>query len=733
MSNTREGVVIVAQGRNAQKFLDHLRASPPRLAVISSFDVTSVRLPQASRFEVVASTGHGLPGVEVLPDMAMCRDCVCDISDQSNRRYGYAFTNCTQCGPRYTIIERLPYDRVATTMKSFRMCSDCRKEYEDAGNRRFHAQPIACPKCGPHLQLLDKHGKEVAGDPLVRAASELVRGRIVAVKSLGGFQLACDATQAGAVRRLRRLKRRPHKPFALMCESAHTARSFCHVTREEERLLRSPAAPIVLLRKSSALTKAGRSAVSGLIAPGNDRLGVMLPYTPLHTVLLQEFHRLAGRSVALVMTSANQRGAPIATTDHELLEQLPGVADFVLTHDRPIANRCDDSVVMALGKTTHMVSSARRKAEEVDRVLPVRVARGYAPLVVNLAPMFHVKHPVLAVGGDMRNVFCLASGARAVLSPHIGDMTDSRTESFFLSTLGRLTGWTGIKPARVVCDMHPNYRTTALAQRLSRRWRVPLIRVQHHFAHVLSVLAESGAEAKMLGIALDGTGYGTDGAIWGCEFLLVHNDLSWERVGQLGYLHSASAGDEVPDPMRVAASYLAEARGAGRGKGVQTRLVGPMTSSLGRLFDAVAGITGLCRRATFDGQAPVALCSCLDKGERGWYREGLVRLVDGYVVVEPRVILSRVYEDVRRGVSPGRVAARFQNTVVKVLSEAALSLSRYYGVGTVVVSGGSVQNVGLREGLAATLSAAGVRVLFNRSVPANDGGISLGQAVAASS
>ncbi len=730
VANTSEGVVIVAQGPNARKLAEELKKRPPSMSRITSMELKAISLAPAKSFRILRSKRKAKATVEVLPDLAVCRECVKDITSPKNRRYGYAFTNCTQCGPRFTIIEHLPYDRPCTTMKLFTMCAECRKEYTSPADRRFHAQPNACPSCGPTLSLLDGYGRPVSCDPLLRTAEELNRGRIVAIKSLGGFQLACDATSNKAVQKLRLLKNRPDKPLALMCDSVANIRKLCRVTKAEEKLLRSPAAPIVLLAKKP-LKQSCQLAVSEFVAPHTNRLGIMLPYTPLHLLLFRELRRLK-KPVVLVMTSANLGGSPIIKDERELFKLLSGKVDFVLTHNRPIANRCDDSVVLA---TKENKSKCKPRTE---LLLPIRLARGYTPLVIKLAPTFHVKHPVLAVGSDLKNTFCIAEKDRAIIGPHIGDMNDKGTESFFIEALDRLLHWTGIRPERVACDMHPDYLSSNLAARLAKNWGVSLVRVQHHLAHILSVLAEWGTDERVLGLALDGTGYGTDQAIWGCEFLLVHPDLSWERVGHLGYLQlPAVPSTTVPNPSLVAASYLRQARqrnnlGEKIPRSVDVKYGRELlTSSMGRLFDAVAAMTGICKHATFDGQAPAALEAAAGAGRHSGYKLAATQWTDGYLVVKPEVILYAVEKDLLRGTNENVVAARFHYTLVAELSRAALELARKYKTKLVALSGGVVQNSILRRGLVSRLSGVGLDVLLNRQVPPNDGGICLGQTLAA--
>jgi hydrogenase maturation protein HypF len=534
--------------------------------------------------------------VDVLPDLAVCPDCGHEVSTRSARRHGYAFTNCTQCGPRYSIITGLPYDRPRTTMAGFEMCPDCQREYEDPGDRRFHAQPIACPKCGPALALLDRRFRAMrqpmaeptlrsplvtrhsSRDPnrvLAATAHAIAKGRIVAIKGIGGFHLVCDAGKGGAVRRMRSLKERDSKPLALMCPDISSARRLCIVNRTEAAALSTPAAPIVLLRR-----RPGAEVADG-VAPGNAYLGIMLPYTPLHKLLFEELRRLGRPADALVATSANRRDDPIACTDREL--RRFAVADMVLTHNRPIANRCDDSVVfIPPGALAPVV---------------VRRSRGIAPESIRLSRTFHVKRPVLAVGADGRNAFAIAAGERVVMSPHIGSVEPGPGEAFFRAALARIEKWTGIAPETVVCDLHPDYWSGRLAEKLAAERGLRLVRAQHHYCHALSVMAEHGLSERVLAVVADGAGYGVDGGVWGCEFLLLEPDLSWQRVGHLKELLLSGASAELADPCLVAAEYLnqldmADARRRLGLPGLPNSGPRVRASSLGRLFDAVAAITG---------------------------------------------------------------------------------------------------------------------------------------------
>ncbi|MEO0051823.1 MAG: carbamoyltransferase HypF [candidate division WOR-3 bacterium] len=722
VTNTRAGVTILAQGKGAARLLEHLKKHPPRLALISEIRARTVRKPPFSGFNIVPSSiTPGKPGVEVLPDLATCSVCKRELADPHNRRYFYPFINCTQCGPRYTIILQLPYDRERTTMRSFQMCEECRQEYLSPKNRRFHAEPIACPKCGPAVQLLNKKRKPVAGDPIDEAARLILSGKILAIKGLGGFHLCCDAGNDRAVRRLRRLKGRDRKPFALMVESLTAVKKICHLPAGAARLLRSPAAPIVLLPKR----KHTKTRLSPLIAPHNPAYGVFLPYTPLHLLIFKSLKKYHVKLPVLIMTSANFSEEPIAASEDELFSRSEPLFDFVLTHNREIANRCDDSVLQA----------------ETAGSIMVRRSRGYTPKPLHLSRMFHVKHPTLAIGADSKNSFVLAAGERVYAGPHIGELGTAAAEDFFLGALKRLIEWTGIKPARVVCDLHPDYSSVRLAETLSRRFQLPLKRVQHHYAHILSVMAEHGLRGPVLGLAADGTGYGLDRAIWGCEFLLINPDRTWKRLGHLAYLRHGAGAGYLADPVQVAASYLLQSgieMGALRSLGLRVSSAPAhapvITSSLGRLFDAVAAITGVCRQATFEGEAAIALESeALTAGTTAGLKLGEIDPLSfdqEMLLVDPCPIIRTVFQLICSGIPAGKVSLWFHQTLVRTFHQALTRLAKLNQIRTICLSGGSFQNRLLRQELVRKLRASGFSVYHNQEFPLNDGGIALGQAVA---
>lgn len=711
--NTMGGVKIVAQGKNLNLFIRRLKNEPPPLSVINSFDVSYSKSECYENFIILPSTIESSKnlGVYVLPDLALCPDCRKEILNPKDRRYRYPFINCTQCGPRYTIIFDLPYDRERTTMKVFSLCDQCAKEYRNPRNRRFHAEPIACPVCGPSLTLYDKKNRKLPGDPIIKAAAALASGKVVAIKSLGGFHLACDATLDRAVNLLRKRKERSSKPFAVMVEDPAIARLFCRLSPTALRNLKSIRAPIVLAPK----LRYGKIPISPLVAPNNPYIGVMVAYTPLHLLLFKAYRQLTKKPAVLIMTSANKSDEPIIHTDLELQRELAPIFNLNLSHNRNIANRCDDSVVMTDGEKTIMV----------------RRSRGYAPQPMPLGKMFHVKHPTLAVGGDGRNVFALAQGEDVFLSPHIGELESNRNGQFFLATLERLIKWTGIKPERVVCDLHPDYHSVRRAEELGEKWGVEVYRVQHHYAHILSVMAEHDLKPPVLGLACDGTGFGLDGAIWGCEIIHIHPDLSWARVAHLGYLRHSAGGGMVADPVKLGEDYCAQA-GVDRLKilslgltPIKTEQALPyVTSSLGRFFDAVAAITGVCRRATFEGEAAIALeKAAIDAGRLLLKPPTFNRNLD------PRLILRWVVDKTVNQAPPQQIALAFHHSLVRGLGEAVAKIAKLHRINQVCLSGGSIQNSLLRKGLKNFLRRKGLTVYHNEKVPLNDGGIALGQVV----
>jgi hydrogenase maturation protein HypF len=691
--NHSSGVTIEVEGdmEALQLFERDLLSRLPPLAVVDG--VASSEIPYAgdARFVILPSAIAASQSTPVSPDIATCDDCLRELSDPADRRYGYPFLNCTNCGPRFTIIRDLPYDRTATTMAEFPMCAECAAEYHDPANRRFHAQPNACAKCGPHLDLAISQVREL-----------LDGGAIVAVKGIGGFHLVCDAASDAALRRLRERKNRFEQPFAVMVRDVGAARRIAEVDEEEAALLLSRQRPIVVLRKRPG------SALSDGVAPGNGYIGVMLPYSPLHALLIREG--------PLVMTSANPSGEPIVRENEEARERLAGIADAFLTHNRDIEVVCDDSVV--------------RTVE--GREMPLRRSRGYAPMPVRLP---REMDGLLAVGGELKSTFCITKGHFAYLSQHIGDMGTLETQQAFERALDHMLRLFRVEPRRVVCDMHPAYQSTHWAEEFARRRGIEIVKAQHHHAHVASLIAEAGLplETPVIGIAFDGTGYGTDGAIWGGEALVV-SGRSFERLAHLKYVPLAGGDASIKAPARTALSHL---RAAGIPWDADLPCVAALnpvelrvldrqlerglncvdSSSMGRLFDAVAALIGVRQRVSYEGQAAIELESLC----------GTVARIYPWNLPDPGPLLRAIVEDFRAGVPREEIAAGFHEAVARWVWEIGLMGRERTGLNLVGLTGGVFQNVTLLRRSVELLRTDGFKVLVHRVVPANDGGLALGQ------
>jgi hydrogenase maturation protein HypF len=724
--NSSHGVFIEIEGERAalDAFLIRLSSDHPPLASIHSLETTILDAVAHTGFEIRVSEESGTPTTLVMADIATCPECLREVGDASERRHRYPFTNCTNCGPRFTIIEALPYDRVHTSMRSFPMCDDCRREYEDPRDRRFHAQPIACPACGPQLAAWDAAGRVLAvRDDALRAVAEAIAGgAVAAIKGLGGFHLVVDAADGARVARLRQRKHREEKPFALLAPSLEAVMTFCDVSPLEARLLTSPEAPIVLLQRTAAAS----ALVADAVAPGNPRLGVMLPCTPLHHLLMREI----GRPV--VATSGNRSDEPICTDEREALVRLRGIADLFLVHDRPIVRHVDDSIARVL----------------LGREQVLRRARGYAPLPVSLAKP---APPLLAVGGHLKNSVAVSSGPCVFLSQHIGDLETAEATDAFRGVVHDLERLYGISPEAVAADLHPDYPST----RFAHRRRLPVVQVQHHFAHVAACLAENGLDGPVLGVSWDGTGYGPDGTVWGGEFLRADR-RTFERFAALRSFRLPGGDRAIREPRRSAVGLLYAMFGdsltsrrrlapvAAFSEGelvplmqaLDRRINAPETSSAGRLFDAVAALLDLRQHSSFEGQAAMALEFAVDGRETGSYPfrlvdvgEDPVRAHAPRVVVDWQPTLTAVLEDLASGVARGVIAARFHHA----LAEMIVGVARRAGETRVVLTGGCFQNQYLTTRAVRRLEAAGFRVYWHQRVPPNDGGIALGQIVVAAS
>jgi hydrogenase maturation protein HypF len=772
--NTSEDVKIEVQGesKDLKRFLSELQDNAPPLAHIESITVTYHLPADYTSFEIRHSISEEGKYQLVSPDIATCPACLREIFSPEDRRYHYPFTNCTNCGPRFTIIEGVPYDRPKTTMRSFQMCPDCQAEYDNPLDRRFHAQPNACSKCGPRLELLDAKGNRVETSDAIAAASQLLKdGKILAIKGLGGFLLACGATSEKAVHLLRQRKRRPFKPLAIMVADIEEAKRHCYVSEAEERLLTSLQSPIVLMRWKP------ESTVCRAVAPNLKCLGVMLPYTPLHHLLLR------GVALPLVMTSGNISEEPIAKDNDEAIRRLSGIADYFLVHNRDIYARYDDSVTVI----------------ERGEVQLTRRARSYAPYPIHLP--FTAKQ-VLGCGAEEKNTFCLTKDSYAFISQHIGDMENLETLEHFEDTLALYRKLFRIEPEIIAYDLHPEYLSTKYALEVGSQFsHLKLVPVQHHHAHIVACMVDNNVENPVIGVALDGTGYGSDGRIWGGEFL-VADYKGFKRLGHLEYLPLPGGATAIKRPYRTAIGYLlrllgdeivfgdftchsesfsschserSEESGAKRPKNlrdpspllrvtnkktredstnfglaflkqvdpveielikrqIQTGLNSPLASSMGRLFDAVSALLCVRGEIDYEGQAAVELemaayDDCDKVGNKG-YPYSIIEH-DGTNIIQLKELLSAIVEDLYQGVSKATISARFHNTVAQVICEMCQLIAKKAGINQVALSGGVFQNRLLLRKAIPLLESAGFSVLTHKQVPCNDGGISLGQAVIA--
>jgi hydrogenase maturation protein HypF len=717
VSNSSEGVAIDAEGEteDVEKFLNRLQHEPPPNARIRDLDFSFVEPVGVQQFEIRESTGAGKKTAEVLPDIATCDDCLREIFDPANRRYLYPFTNCTNCGPRFTIIESLPYDRANTSMKHFAMCPECEREYNDPTNRRFHAQPNACPVCGPRVELIDHKERLDQQHSAIALAAHMIRiGKIVAVKGIGGFHLLVDAANDHAIQRLRERKRREERPFAVMFPTLDSVRSVCEISQLAEDILCSPKCPIVLLPLADAQTH--RLTISPNIAPNNPTLGVMLPYSPLHHIIMRELN------MPVVATSGNVTDEPICTDEVEARERLRNIADFFLVHNRPIIRHADDSVVRVV----------------LDREMIIRAGRGYAPISISVAQS---KHTILAVGAHLKNTVALQHGDTAIISQHIGDLETKQANCAFQKIAADLQIFYDAKPEFIACDLHPDYSSS----RFAREQNCPVSQVQHHHAHILSCLADNEVEPPVLGVAWDGTGLGTDGTIWGGEFLHVTNK-GFDRVAHLRSFRLPGGDPAIKKPARSAIGLLYEIFGKEMQRNADSPPLvhtppqelnvllnmleratnAPMTSSIGRLFDAVASLIGLRHASSFEGQAAMELEFASEPNVTDDYPFSIID--DKPIVLDWQQTIIAILNDLARNVPTKTIAAKFHNTLVEMIVEIATRI----GEKTVALSGGCFQNKLLLTRAVTRLKENGFDPLWHHRVPTNDGGIALGQLIAAS-
>ncbi len=755
--NSSDGVIIDVEGNKTklENFIEEIKNGPPILAVINSIEINNnLELVNYTSFEIKESQESSSKLLPVSPDIAICKDCLKELFDISDRRYKYPFINCTNCGPRFTIIYKVPYDRKNTTMREFKMCSKCQKEYDEPANRRFHAQPNCCWECGPKLELWKSQGackvtfthdlispsppqkdkgkykwNSSLKDPISTVINLLKEGYIVAIKGIGGFHLACNAHNDDAVNNLRKRKLRTFKPFAVMMKNIEVVTKNCFCNEEEKKLLLSSKAPIVLLKKKE------NSKISPLVAPFNNYLGVMLPYSPLHHILFKH-----SELDSLVMTSANFSEEPITIDNEEALTKISKIADYVLLYNRDINLRCDDSVVM-----------------DVEGPIIVRRSRGYAPEPLYLK----ISSPgILASGAELKNTFCLSKDKFYFLSQHIGDMENVEAYNFFSKSIEHFINFFNIKPAYIAHDMHPNYLSTKYANDHKEVVK-KLIPVQHHHAHIASCMAENEIDEKVIGVAFDGTGYGSDGNIWGGEFF-VCDYSKFERVGQFCYVPLPGGDIAVRNNYRMAISYLYQIygnnlleefskicdspynnsfssfiKGSREGlnevdlvcKQIKNKINIQLTSSCGRLFDAVSSILGIRHKVTYDAQAAIELEMIAEKSNNNTSYKICVKENDGIYIIDTIDIVKQILVDIGKGIKKEDLSLKFHNTIVEIIVKMCKLINKERKIKKVVLSGGVFQNRIILKKSINLLKNNNFDVFINRKVPPNDGGISLGQSV----
>lgn len=737
--NTSAGVVIEAQGDDEAlgNFVETIHTSPPPLAKITGLERETIPLVESEKeFAIRESLSHAGRQILVAPDVAICEDCIADILDKSNRRHEYAFTNCVNCGPRYSITRNLPYDRPQTAMACFAMCAECGREYHDPENRRFHAQPIACAMCGPEIWFVKNGGftgksGENLEKPLEKAAEILLTGGILALKGLGGFQLVCDAANNTAVQRLRKLKNRPHKPLAVMTDSLKTAKTYLEPGEIGEKLLAGPEKPITLCKKRAT------SPLSPLLAPDSLFLGVMLPYTPLHVLLFEELKKQGMKSLCLVMTSGNACGEPICLGNREALEKLADFCDAFLLHDRDILVRVDDSVT-AITESPYPEISIRQK------ILPVRRARGYVPRPI--PSPFHTVESVLGAGAELKATFSLSRRGEIFTGQHIGDLSGKSCMDFYEEALQHISRLLAVQPSLIVHDFHPDFLSSGFARELSRQLKIPCHKLQHHAAHAAAVLAENGVSEKALAVCLDGTGLGLDGSIWGGEFLLCNlGAAQWSRLGSFEQFLLPGGEKAVLEPWRTSRglsqdwqppAYVAKEREIGfLDEIIAKQINSPLTSSCGRLFDAVAARLGVCEKISYEGQAAILL----EKEARLWLEKNSLRNLpsfsletssrNGLLEMPTRELFLNLAALFEKTGDARFAAAAFHYNLAKVIAEMAMTLASHYNLKQIGFSGGVMQNMVLAAPLLDMVTKNGFIALTHNQLPPGDAAISYGQAI----
>lgn len=720
VQNRPEGVIAEVEGPRmvVDSFLADIRRELPSLANITHVECTSLEIRHDQDFKIIQSDAKGHADVHITPDAATCPDCLQELFDPANRRFRYPFINCTNCGPRLTIINAIPYDRTNTSMACFPLCPQCLVEYENPADRRFHAEPNACPVCGPRLTLLNAEGQLVeTANPVKTAVDLLSSGHVLAIKGLGGFHLSVNAASDEAVKKLRSRKYREEKPLAIMVRDIDKAKQISFVSQEEETLLTSPQRPIVLLKKNQ------NGLIADSVAPKVPNLGIMLPYTPLHHLLLED------RFTALVMTSANQVDEPICTGNREALDRLQGIVDYFLMHNRDIRVRCDDAI--------GFVSDGEPKL--------LRRSRGFVPQPIHLKE----DHPaVLALGGQLKNALCILKGCFAFISPHIGDLETPQARDFFHESLALLKRITESDPRMIACDIHPAYYSTQASQEFPAE---RVFRIQHHHAHIVSCMAENQIEGDVIGLAMDGTGYGTDGNAWGGEFLIA-NETQFQRFGHLQYIVLPGGEKAIREPWRIAASLLKTTYGQSWkeiarqlnlipdkvqvdlfDKIIEGRIHSPLSSGLGRLFDGVAALIGLRHAVNFEGQAAMELEALATGLTESPYPFELLRHSGHPSILDVSATVRAVVADLASGQNKAKIAASFHQMMIEAFAAMTEEIRKAMGLTRVALSGGCFQNKILLEGTIKKLRHSGFDVYHPRQVPANDGGVCLGQAVIAAS
>jgi hydrogenase maturation protein HypF len=718
--NSNQGVEMEIEGKegNINFFLENFKDNLPPLAIVEDIEVKELPWLGYTNFKIKESNNnYEQPIILMPPDVSVCEDCLRELNNPADRRYRYPFINCTNCGPRFTIIEDMPYDRGKTTMKDFPMCPDCNTEYNDINNRRYHAQPNACPVCGPEVYLYEGNKKIVIKDPIKEAQSRLIKGQIGAIKGLGGFHLACDASNHSAVLRLREIKQRDEKPFAVMVENSDKVRIFCHLSEYARKYLESKEKPIVILKKKKG------NCLSPEIAPGNGCVGVMLPYTPLHYLLLQK------SSLALVMTSANFCDEPIIIQNEEAFQKLAHQVDFLLIHNRAIYNRCDDSVLKI----------------SYNRPIFIRRSRGYAPFPIVLPKN---SKQVLAVGPEQKNTVCFTRDHYAFPSQHLGDLKNKDSFEAYQEAIKRLSRVFQFNPEMVACDLHPDYLSTSYAEEVSKEKELPLLRIQHHHAHIASCMAENYLTEKVIGIAFDGTGLGEDNHIWGGEFL-VANLKDYCRVGHFKYQAMPGGEQAISQPWRMAYSYLYSIFGKKivnsnlelikrrtskelylLNQMIDKKINSPLTSSCGRLFDAVAALINLRDEVNFEGQAAVKLEAMCQSKYRDHYTYSIEEEKSKWIVNTEEMLLQIIHE-MERHENTEKIATKFHNTIADLTLSMCVKMRNKYNINMVVLSGGVFQNSFLLNRTLGVLKKEDFKIYIHQKMPPNDACISLGQAVIA--